>query len=285
MLPACAELLAPPAWRSIDFISDLHLHVQEPANFAAWQHYLATSPADAIFILGDLFEVWVGDDVLQASNAAASGTAPPADHLFENQCRSALAQCAQRKPVYFMHGNRNFLLGPAALQACGMQLLADPTVLAFGGLRYLLSHGDALCLADTDYQQFRSLVRSAEWQNNFLAQALPQRQHMARHMRQQSEARKQLGGPWIDIDPTQAALWMQAASAQHMVHGHTHEGADHPIAASTSGPALGTRHVLCDWQADAAVPRAQVLRMALQEVSALQTQPVLVQRLPILGNL
>ncbi len=285
MLPVCAELLAPPAWRSIDFISDLHLHVQEPANFAAWQHYLATSPADAIFILGDLFEVWVGDDVLQPSDAAPSGTAPPADHLFENQCRRTLAQCAQHKSVYFMHGNRDFLLGPAALQACGMQLLADPTVLTFGGLRYLLSHGDALCLADTDYQQFRSLVRSAEWQNNFLAKALPQRQQLARQMRQQSEARKQLGGPWIDIDPAEAALWMQAASAQHMVHGHTHEGADHPIAAPASGPALGTRHVLCDWQADTTVPRAQVLRMVLQEVSALQTQPVLVQRLPVLGNL
>jgi UDP-2,3-diacylglucosamine hydrolase len=270
-VPQFYELAAPAHWRSIDFISDLHLHTQEPANFIAWQHYLESSTADAIIILGDLFEVWVGDDCLHS--ATASLQAPG----FEDRCRSALHTCAQRKPVYFMHGNRDFLVGPAALAACGMQLLPDPTVLTFGGLRYLLSHGDELCLADTDYQKFRTLVRSSAWQAEFLARPLPEREHMARSMRAQSEARKQLGGPWVDLDPQATAQWVHAARADHMIHGHTHEGADHAVATQQGA---GTRYVLCDWHADAAPPRAQVLRLST-DGSAANKPSVQAQRLPL----
>jgi UDP-2,3-diacylglucosamine hydrolase len=256
------ELHAPPQWRSVDFISDLHLHESEPANFVAWRRYLETSTADAIFILGDLFEVWVGDDVLPSSQHASGESANSHHHEglpFEERCCRALHNCAQRKPVYFMHGNRDFLFGPAALKACGMQLLPDPTVLSFGGLRYLLSHGDELCLADVDYQQFRRQVRSPQWQTQFLAHPLPKRQQIARDLRAQSEARKQAGGPWVDVDGAETERWMQAARADHMVHGHTHEGADHPI---SNGQTIGTRHVLCDWHADASPPRAQMLRLS-----------------------
>lgn len=269
--PQFHELAAPAHWRSIDFISDLHLHTQEPANFAAWQHYLESSTADAVIILGDLFEVWVGDDCLHSATASLQAAG------FEDRCRSALHACAQRKPLYFMHGNRDFLVGPAALAACGMQLLPDPTVLTFGGVRYLLSHGDALCLADTDYQKFRTLVRSSAWQTEFLARPLAEREHMARSMRAQSEARKQLGGPWIDLDPQATAQWMHAARANHMIHGHTHEGADHAVAAQQGA---GTRHVLCDWHADAAPPRAQVLRLSI-DASAANKPHAQAQRLPL----
>lgn len=282
------ELAAPAQWQSIDFISDLHLHESEPANFLAWRRYLETSSADAIFILGDLFEVWVGDDCLEgAAGAANANAANPtnlvARHLgipFEDRCRRVLHYCAQHKPVFFMHGNRDFLVGSTALQACGMQLLPDPTVLTFGGLRYLLSHGDALCLADVDYQNFRSKVRSAAWQAEFLAHPLPQRQQMARDMRAQSEARKAQGGPWIDLDPTATASWMHAARADHMVHGHTHEGADHSVPAPAQPSGQGTRHVLCDWHADSVPPRAQVLRLS-KDGSAASPRSVRAQRLPV----
>ncbi len=252
-LPAFHELAASPTWQCIDFISDLHLQHSEPANFAAFERYLQNTPAQAIFILGDLFEVWVGDDVLNDPSA------------FESRCCRALRQCAQGKSIFFIHGNRDFLLGSACLQASGMQGLPDPTVLTVGSTRYLLSHGDALCLADTDYQHFRAQVRSSAWQQQFLAQPLRVRIGQARALRAQSEARKQQNQAWVDLDPTETQHWMQAAAAQHMVHGHTHEGVDHLLGSSAHhAQSPGLRHVLCDWHADAVPPRVQVLRLSHQ---------------------
>src|SRR5690606_15281142 len=152
MFASESELVAPPHWRTVDLISDLHLHAGEPATRDAWLAYLARSPApDALFILGDLFEVWVGDDVLDHADTP--------ERAFVRDCVTALHRFAQDRPVFFMAGNRDFLLGARALAASGMQGLDDPTVLAFGGQRWLLSHGDAMCLADTDYLAFRTLVR------------------------------------------------------------------------------------------------------------------------------
>jgi UDP-2,3-diacylglucosamine hydrolase len=265
-LPVFHELRAPSDWSTIDFISDLHLQESEPANFSAWQRYLETTPADAVFILGDLFELWVGDDVMGQEG-----------HSFETRCRHVLHHCAVDTALYFMHGNRDFLVGNVFLQSCGVHALQDPTVLVFGRQRFLLSHGDALCLADTDYQQFRAQVRSHAWQTAFLARPLDERLQMARDMRAQSEARKQQGGPWVDVDPIETQRWMDASGAHHMVHGHTHEGKDHPLTSAQSlGAQPGTRHVLCDWQADATPPRAQVLRL-----SSVHGEQASVQRLPV----
>lgn len=275
-LPSFHPLQALAAWRSVDFISDLHLQESEPANFLAWRRYMQSTPADAVFILGDLFEVWVGDDVLPPG---AHGSAPERHEglPFEERCRRVLHQCAQDKAVYFICGNRDFLVGDAFLEASGMQALPDPTVLTFGKAQYLLSHGDALCLADTEYQAFRNQVRSSRWQADFLARPLTERLQLARHMRAQSEARKQQGGPWVDLDPAQTARWMQASGAQHMVHGHTHEGVDYPLA-NAQGTKAGqsTRHVLCDWHADVHPPRAQVLRLSCAPGGSPS-----VQRLPV----
>jgi UDP-2,3-diacylglucosamine hydrolase len=260
-LPSFHPLHAPAAWRSVDFISDLHLQDSEPANFLAWRRYMQSTPADAVFILGDLFEVWVGDDV--APSSANGNTLARHEGLeFEERCRRVLHQCAQDRAVYFICGNRDFLIGDGFLKSSGMQGLPDPTVLHFGKQNYLLSHGDALCLADTDYQTFRSQVRSSAWRADFLARPLAERLHTARSMRAQSEARKQQGGRWVDLDPPQTARWMQASGAQHMVHGHTHEGVDHHFASAQATQASqSTRHVLCDWHADANPPRAEVLRL------------------------
>ena len=235
------ELVAPPAWRTVDLISDLHLQAGEPATFEAWQGYLQTTPADALIILGDLFEVWVGDDSLDSAG-------------FEAQCAELLRRAAQRLPVFFVHGNRDFLVGPAFAARCGFTLLDDPTVLVLHGQRWLLSHGDILCLEDTEYLRFRAQVRTPEWQAAFLARPLEERRALARSMRVQSEDRKRNPSTiWADVDTAAARNWLQQANAHTLVHGHTHRPADHDL-----GDGL-RRVVLSDWDATAHPPRAQLL--------------------------
>lgn len=238
-------------WRSLDFISDLHLQASEPATFAAWQRYMTCTPADALFILGDLFEVWVGDDI--------TATPGDPDSAFALQCQQVLQATSARLPVYFMHGNRDFLLGEGFAKACGMTLLPDPTVLDFAAQRWLLSHGDALCLGDEDYQQFRLQVRNPAWQTSFLSKSLTERQHIARGLRAQSESLKASGTSYADVDPVAAQSWLQANQASTLIHGHTHRPRDHVLDA-TAQPAL-RRVVLSDWDAAARPPRLEVLRL------------------------
>ena len=254
-VPPFEELVAPPHWRTVDFISDLHLQASEPATVAAFQHYLESTPADALFILGDLFEVWVGDDALREPGS------------FEAQGCALLRAATQRLPVYFMHGNRDFLAGPDFLAACCITGLADPTVLAFGGQRYVLSHGDLLCLDDVDYQRFRIQARSADWQQQFLAQPLATRRAQARGIRQESEAKKQSGASYADVDGSAAVAWLHAASAHTLIHGHTHRPAHHVLA-----PGL-QRVVLSDWDAAALPPRLETLRLSSAGLERLSLAP------------
>lgn len=241
-VPPVAELFAPTHWRTVVCISDLHLQATEPTTFAAWQRSMAGTTADAVFILGDLFEVWVGDDVLDADPAGFNAT-----------CVQVLRDTARQRPVFFMHGNRDFLVGRACLDACGVTLLDDPTVLQFAGQRWLLSHGDALCLDDADYLQFRAVVRSPQWQQDFLAKPLAERQQIARSIRSQSEDRKRSGVVYADVDTTAAIEWLHAAQATVLVHGHTHRPAQHYM-----GNGL-QRWVLSDWDAAAVPPRGELL--------------------------
>lgn len=240
-VPHFAELQAPSAWRTADVISDLHLQASEPATFEAWRRYMAQTPADAVFILGDLFEVWVGDDAAREPGFAAD-------------CAAVLHAAAARRPVFFMHGNRDFLVGEGFLTACRTTLLPDPTVLGFAGRRWLLTHGDALCLADLEYMRFREQVRAPGWQGAFLARPLAQRQAIAREMRDESESRKRSGAGYADVDDAAVQAWLQAADAQSMIHGHTHMPADHVLGARL-------RIVLSDWDAAAQPPRLQALRL------------------------
>ena len=240
-MTAFAELVAPAAWHTVDLLSDLHLQASDAATFDAWRGYLQTTPADAIFILGDLFEVWVGDDA-----AAEPG--------FEAQCAELLRQAAERRPIFFMHGNRDFLLGAAFAAQCKLTLLDDPTVLVLHERRWLLSHGDLLCLDDTEYLQFRAQVRTPAWQSAFLARPLSERRALARSMRTQSEDRKRSPGMvWADVDADAARAWLAQAGATTLVHGHTHRPATHTLGSGLE------RVVLSDWDLTSHPARAQLL--------------------------
>jgi UDP-2,3-diacylglucosamine hydrolase len=237
-----AELVAPSGWRTVDFISDLHLHPSEPATFAAWARYLSDTPADAVFMLGDLFEAWVGDDAADEPG-------------FEADCLAVMREAASRKALFFQHGNRDFLVGPHSMQAASTTLLPDPVTFCFLGRRWLLSHGDELCLDDVEYQKFRQQVRDPAWQAQVLAQPLAARQQLARSLRGQSEARKRTEVTYADVDEAAARAWLQAARAPVLIHGHTHRPAGHDL-----GDGL-QRIVLSDWDLSAEHPRAEVLRL------------------------
>jgi UDP-2,3-diacylglucosamine hydrolase len=249
-LPSFAELVAPADWQVIDFMSDVHLRPEDPKTFEAWQTALQQTTADAVFLLGDLFEVWVGDDALDP----AVGDDSPIGQ-FELRCARVVQSLAARCPVYFMHGNRDFLLGPRARETAGMQLLSDPTVLVFDGQRWLLSHGDALCLDDVAYQKFRSQVQNPEWQKASLQHPLALRRQMARQIRQASEQRKDQGLGYADVDAAAARAWLLASSSRTLIHGHTHMPAEHDL-----GDGL-RRIVMSDWEAESQPPRLEILRL------------------------
>ena len=263
------EWQAPGHWRVIDFVSDLHLQSGDLATWQAFERYLQQAPApDALFILGDLFEVWIGDDALDQSASAPGDADPP----FWRACAAALRRFSEHAALFFMAGNRDFLLDTAGLRQMGMRGLPDPTVLVWRDQRYLLSHGDAWCVADTDYQRFRQQVRTSAWQQDFLARPLAEREALARHLRAQSEERKRLLGPdpslWADLDDATVRQQLRAASAPTLIHGHTHRPAEHAL-----GQGL-RRLVLSDWDATATPARLQVLRLSAQGLERLD-QPAI----------
>jgi UDP-2,3-diacylglucosamine hydrolase len=246
-VPSPHRWTAPAAWQAIDFIADLHLSADTPRTFEALAGHLLHTAADAVLLLGDVFEFWVGDD--------------QRERPFERRCLALLAQAAQRRPLAFMAGNRDFLAGPALAAQCGWTVLPDPTLLQACGQRVLLSHGDALCLADTEYQCFRAQSRAKDWQHAFLALPLAQRLQQASAARAASQARKLASGHdpdlWADVDPQAALQWLDAAGADWLVHGHTHRPG---VVALAPGRA---RHVLTDWDLDSVpdTPRGGVLRL------------------------
>ncbi len=245
--PAVSSLLAPASWQALDFISDLHLSAQTPLTFKAWCDYMRTTCADAVFILGDLIEVWVGDD------ARFDG--------FEAELFQALSEFSQLRPTYFMAGNRDFLVGPEMLQACGMLAMPDPTCIHAFGQRGLFVHGDELCLSDVAYQKFRLQVRQPSWQAAFLMQPLAKRRLVARELRDQSELHQKIGRGTqaaYDVDRPTALNWLTQSGAAFLVHGHTHLPGTDMLDSSH------VRHVLSDWDLEQTPPRAQVLRWTPQ---------------------
>ena len=259
MKPALSHLpsVDASAWQHLTFISDLHLQASQQTTFQVWRQAMQSLQTNALFILGDLFEVWVGDDILEA---------PEGD--FERQCCAVLRQMADRCPVYWLVGNRDFLWSVKAAQRSGMQTLHDPCVVQTKQGQWLLSHGDALCIADTAYQAFRQQVRASQWQSDFLSKPLAQRLQIARELRTQSQALKQTQTVWIDVDNAAALASLQQYGASTLIHGHTHQPALHTLSATHQ------RLVLSDWDASATPARAEWLTWQMgqgfsrQEVAA-----------------
>ncbi|MEN9627560.1 MAG: UDP-2,3-diacylglucosamine hydrolase LpxH, partial [Pseudomonadota bacterium] len=200
--------------------------------------------ADAICLLGDVFEAWVGDDARSQP--------------FEQNLTQVMAQASAIRPVCFMPGNRDFLVGPDLCAAAGMTPIADPTLLEAWGGRWVLCHGDALCLDDAPYQAFRAQVRSAAWQQAFLNRPLPERLMLAKEMRRRSRERHAAEPEGSgDLDVAACRQLLQQAGARVLLNGHTHRPAHHDLGDGLS------REVLSDWDLDdEAHPRAEVLRLS-----------------------
>ncbi|MDN4503734.1 UDP-2,3-diacylglucosamine diphosphatase [Alteromonadaceae bacterium BrNp21-10] len=215
------------------FIADLHLSESRPDITAAFVHFVETQAihADALYVLGDLFEVWVGDDE----------DAPL--HRQVMQCFKHLTD--SKVPVFFIHGNRDFLIGKRFSQRTGVQILPEHSLIDLYGKTALIMHGDTLCTADIDYQKFRRQSRSWWWQTAVLCLPLKIRQHMGAKARQKSQQINQYKSEEI-MDVTQAEViqQMQAFGVNLLIHGHTHRPAIHQF--GINGEDV-QRVVLGDW--------------------------------------
>jgi len=190
------------------FISDLHLDPERPAITALFLDFLASRAleADAIYILGDLFEAWIGDDDTGSMNQAV--------------CEGLKACALADTPVYVMHGNRDFLLGSGFAERCGCTLLEDPACIDLYGRPVLLMHGDLLCTDDTEYMAFRKMVRDPVWQQEMLAKPLNERRQMAQAMR--ANSREQTDGKpesIMDVNSDAVVRLMTENHVQRLIHG------------------------------------------------------------------
>lgn len=234
------------------FISDLHLDDERPAITELFLDFLRgeASQAEALYILGDLFESWIGDDD---------------DSALALRVQQAMAGLTARGVAgYFMAGNRDFLVGERFAATTGFRLLGDPTRIDLAGVPTLLMHGDTLCTDDVAYQQFRNLVRAPAWQQNFLAQPLEQRRAFARHAREQSRAHT--GNAMAAImDVTDAAVReaMAAQGVTRLIHGHTHRPDRHRF--ELDGVPV-ERVVLGDWYEQGSVLRVDGAALALEGI-------------------
>jgi len=221
------------------FISDLHLSsAQSPAAALFLNFVRDTAPqAEALYILGDLFEYWAGDDDL-------------ADPFHARVTGSLRQLAAQGTRIFIMHGNRDFLMDEQLAAACRASLLADPTLLDLYGTPTLLTHGDALCTDDAAYQQFRAQVRSAAWRGAFLALPLDERKAQIEQMRSQSEQEKRSKAMEImDVNEEAVHALLRQHRYPRLIHGHTHRPAQHLH--QVDGHSC-ERWVLGDWDSGAA---------------------------------
>lgn len=214
-------------------ISDLHLEEERPDITRAFLHFLATRArqAEALYILGDFFEVWIGDDAMTP---------------FQQSIANALRALSERGTrIYLMHGNRDFMLGKGFCRAAGCTLLGDPSVVEFGGERVLLMHGDSLCTRDEGYMRLRRLLRNPL--SLFILRNLPlsTRRKLARKLRSESRAQTRMkASDIIDVTPELIPRVLAEHGVRTLIHGHTHRPATHELEVD-GHPAR--RIVLGDW--------------------------------------
>ena len=220
------------------FISDLHLASERPATSERFFRFLSDEAAGAqlLCVLGDLFEYWIGDDELDASDG---------DPLARESARALRKLTRAGVPVRLMHGNRDFLLGRGFIAASGIELLQDPTVLQVAGIATLLMHGDTLCTDDHDYQAWRRTARSEAWRREFLGTPLAERRAQILQLREKS--RQVIAAKPAEImDVNEAAVQeaFRSHGVRRLIHGHTHRSAVHEIEVNGS---RCERWVLPDW--------------------------------------
>jgi UDP-2,3-diacylglucosamine hydrolase len=220
------------------FVSDLHLDESAPWAVEVFVGFLASQAraAHALYVLGDLFEAWIGDDAL-----ASAAPASPAHRV-----ATALRELTTGGTAcYLLHGNRDFLIGAEFARATGATLLPDPVVVDLNGHPTLLTHGDLLCTGDHAYQELRSIVRTSDWQRRFLQLPLATRMMLANEARAGSRAHTQRVAPVImDVDAQAVTAAFRASNTRRMIHGHTHRPGAHTHVVSGE---TAERHVLDAW--------------------------------------
>ncbi len=236
------------------FISDLHLDESRPEITALLLDFLEREAAAArrLYILGDLFESWIGDDhSTELSRSVAAALRRLADHGVE---------------VGFLAGNRDFLLGERYAAHAGMKRLDDPCPILLAGQKALLTHGDALCTDDGAYQEFRARVRDPHWQRDFLARPIPERLEFARRARDASRFHTGGASPEImDVNPSAVDGLMRRHRVELLIHGHTHRPAIHDLDGGRR------RIVLGDWYREGSVLRIDGERLDLATLPGLRS--------------
>jgi len=217
------------------FISDLHLDPVRPDVAQAFFHFMENEApqAEALYILGDFFEAWIGDDL---------------QHPFVDSVKQSLRALTDKGvPTYLMHGNRDFLIGEQFCTETGCQLLEDPTLLELYDRKVLLMHGDTLCTKDVDYLAFRSVVRNPVWQKDFLSKSLQERLAIAENIRAASKSKtSELQYEIMDVTQSEVEKVMSEQGVQLLIHGHTHRPAVHKLEVNGK---TAERVVLGDWHA------------------------------------
>ena len=242
----------------VHFISDLHLCADRPALTAVFERYLA-GPARAaarLYILGDLFEYWAGDDDL--------------DDPLNTHVANLLADTAGKGcQVLFMPGNRDFLIGTDFARRAGLQILAEPARIELGDQAFVLCHGDSLCTDDVAYQAFRNQVRNPAWQAQFLGQPLAVRKQIIAGVRMKSEeAKSEKAAAIMDVNTDAVAALFREHGFAPLIHGHTHRPAEHRLA--VDGQPC-ERWVLADWREENGAASGEVL---VWSGGTLQRQPL-----------
>lgn len=241
------------------FISDLHLDPHRPAITRLFLTFLETqaAAAEALYVLGDLFEAWIGDDDDQPLGREAARA------LHELRGRGV--------PVYLMRGNRDFLLGEGFAAASGAELLAEPAVIDLYAVPTLIMHGDSLCTDDVEYQAFRARVRSPEWQSQILALPLAQRREIASRLRSESQQATQAKAADItDVNPEAVIDALRSHGVSRLIHGHTHRPGIHQWRQAGLDC---QRIVLGDWYEQGSVLRCDASGYRLQRLPAGRTTP------------
>jgi len=223
-------------------ISDLHLCQSRPDLFALFEHYMQkiAPQSDQLFVLGDLFEVWIGDDCLNEIT--------PATQLYADVVSLFKKYSDNQGELFFIHGNRDFLLSKEFEKRTGGKLLPEPFLTNFSKKKTALIHGDSLCTDDIAYQEFRAMVRNPQWQKEFLSYSIEKRAKIASELRQKSkQAQIEKTDEIMDVSQQSVVGFFEQNDIDWLIHGHTHRQATHELSVNNKNV---KRIVLSDWGND-----------------------------------